>query len=146
MSDHPTDFVGSVEDAITASVQQRIPDAVVAVSGITSGATALAGGGLLLHALFVRRFFRLFFFGGFVFTRSLVVFGFCLPIGRFRGRRFSEEFGPHHGTSGACTHDEYSSDDDADEDGNGGDDAADCLRYLVATKSRMVTQRKLRGP
>jgi hypothetical protein len=34
---------------------------------------------------------------------------------------------------------------DADEDGNGGDDAADCMRYLVATKSRAVTQRKLRG-
>ncbi len=34
---------------------------------------------------------------------------------------------------------------DADEDGVGGDDAADCLRYLVATKSRVVTQRKLRG-
>src|ERR1043166_8116398 len=34
---------------------------------------------------------------------------------------------------------------DADEDGVGGDDAADCMRYLVATKSRIVTQRKLRG-
>ena len=34
---------------------------------------------------------------------------------------------------------------DADEDGIGGDDAADALRYLVATKSRAVTQRKLRG-
>ena len=34
---------------------------------------------------------------------------------------------------------------DADEEGVGGDDAADCLRYLVATKSRTVTQRKLRG-
>jgi phage terminase large subunit len=34
---------------------------------------------------------------------------------------------------------------DADEDGVGGDDAADALRYLVATKSRAVTQRKLRG-
>lgn len=34
---------------------------------------------------------------------------------------------------------------DADEDGVGGDDAADCLRYLVATKSRTVTQRKLHG-
>lgn len=34
---------------------------------------------------------------------------------------------------------------DADDDGIGGDDAADCLRYLVATKSRAVTQRKLRG-
>jgi hypothetical protein len=27
----------------------------------------------------------------------------------------------------------------------GGDDAADCLRYLVPTKARAVTQRKLRG-
>ena len=34
---------------------------------------------------------------------------------------------------------------DADEDGVGGDDAADALRYLVATKSREITVRKLRG-
>jgi len=34
---------------------------------------------------------------------------------------------------------------DADEDGVGGDDAADCLRYLVATRERKVTQRKLTG-
>ena len=34
---------------------------------------------------------------------------------------------------------------DCDEDGIGGDDCADALRYLVATKSRTVTQRKLRG-
>jgi hypothetical protein len=34
---------------------------------------------------------------------------------------------------------------DADDDGVGGDDAADCLRYLVATKSREVRVRKLRG-
>jgi hypothetical protein len=34
---------------------------------------------------------------------------------------------------------------DADEDGVGGDDAADALRYLVATRARVVTQRKLRG-
>jgi hypothetical protein len=34
---------------------------------------------------------------------------------------------------------------DADEDGGGGDDAADCLRYLVATKARTISQRKLRG-
>ena len=34
---------------------------------------------------------------------------------------------------------------DADEDGVGGDDAADALRYLVATKSRAVSVRKLRG-
>jgi hypothetical protein len=34
---------------------------------------------------------------------------------------------------------------DADEDGVGGDDAADALRYLVATKSRTISQRKLRG-
>ena len=34
---------------------------------------------------------------------------------------------------------------EADEDGSEGDDAADCLRYLVATKARRVEQRKLRG-
>jgi hypothetical protein len=34
---------------------------------------------------------------------------------------------------------------DADEDGVGGDDAADCLRYLVATKARTITARMLRG-
>ena len=34
---------------------------------------------------------------------------------------------------------------DADEDGIGGDDAADTLRYLVATKPREVRVRKLRG-
>jgi len=34
---------------------------------------------------------------------------------------------------------------DADEDGVGGDDAGDCLRYLVATKAREVRQRKLAG-
>ena len=34
---------------------------------------------------------------------------------------------------------------DADDDGVGGDDAADALRYLVATKARTITQRKLRG-
>jgi hypothetical protein len=34
---------------------------------------------------------------------------------------------------------------DADEEGVGGDDCTDALRYLVATKSRTVTQRKLRG-
>ena len=34
---------------------------------------------------------------------------------------------------------------DADEEGVGGDDCADCLRYLVATKARTVTVRKLRG-
>ena len=34
---------------------------------------------------------------------------------------------------------------DADQDGVGGDDAADALRYLVATKARTITQRKLRG-
>ncbi len=33
MSEHPTDFVGSVEDAIITSVKARIPDAVVAVAG-----------------------------------------------------------------------------------------------------------------
>ena len=34
---------------------------------------------------------------------------------------------------------------DADEDGGGGDDTADALRYLVATRARSVIQRKLAG-
>jgi hypothetical protein len=34
---------------------------------------------------------------------------------------------------------------DTDEEGIGGDDCADCLRYAVATKARTITQRKLRG-
>lgn len=33
MSDHPTDFVGSVDQAITSSIQAKLPDAVVEVSG-----------------------------------------------------------------------------------------------------------------
>ena len=33
MSDHPTDFVGSIEDAITTGVKAKIPDAVISVSG-----------------------------------------------------------------------------------------------------------------
>jgi hypothetical protein len=34
---------------------------------------------------------------------------------------------------------------DVDEDGVGGDDAADALGDLVATKGRAISQRKLRG-
>ena len=34
---------------------------------------------------------------------------------------------------------------DADEEGVGGDDTADALRYLVATKGRSISERKLRG-
>ena len=34
---------------------------------------------------------------------------------------------------------------DADDEGVGGDDCADCLRYLVATKTPTITVRKLRG-
>ncbi len=34
---------------------------------------------------------------------------------------------------------------DADEDGKGGDDAADALRYLVDTKGRTISVRKLKG-
>jgi len=50
---------------------------------------------------------------------------------------------------GASGHDPNRPEDvlkvDADEEGVGGDDAADALRYLVATKARAVPQRKLRG-
>ena len=49
----------------------------------------------------------------------------------------------------AMQHDPHRPEDvlkvDCDEDGVGGDDAADCLRYLVATRARTVTQRNLRG-
>ena len=34
---------------------------------------------------------------------------------------------------------------DADEEGVGGDDCADCLRYAVSTKAREVRVRKLTG-
>jgi hypothetical protein len=34
---------------------------------------------------------------------------------------------------------------DVDDDGAGGDDAADCLRYLVATKPRVLREIRLRG-
>jgi hypothetical protein len=34
---------------------------------------------------------------------------------------------------------------DADEDGVGEDDAADCLRYLVGTKAREIVVREVRG-
>jgi acid stress-induced BolA-like protein IbaG/YrbA len=33
MSEHPTDFVGSVEDAIRTAVLGKLPDAVIQVSG-----------------------------------------------------------------------------------------------------------------
>ena len=33
MSDHPTDFVGSIPDAITAGIKDKIPDAKVEVGG-----------------------------------------------------------------------------------------------------------------
>jgi acid stress-induced BolA-like protein IbaG/YrbA len=33
VSDHPTNFVGSIPDAITTGIKARIPDAVVEVSG-----------------------------------------------------------------------------------------------------------------
>jgi hypothetical protein len=52
-------------------------------------------------------------------------------------------------TSPAMQHDPNWPEDvlkvDADQDGVGGDDAADCLRYLVATKARSISQRKLSG-
>src|SRR6478609_213449 len=38
-----------------------------------------------------------------------------VPTKAADGEAEPEEFGPHHGTGGACTHDEYSSDDDANE-------------------------------
>jgi acid stress-induced BolA-like protein IbaG/YrbA len=53
VTDHPTDFVGSVPDAITAGIKERLPDATVEVSGggghysIVVVSTAFAGKSLL---------------------------------------------------------------------------------------------------
>lgn len=53
MSDHPTDFVGSVPDAITLAIRERIPDAAVEVAGggghytISVVSPVFAGKGLL---------------------------------------------------------------------------------------------------
>jgi len=33
MSEHPTDFKGSIEDAITTAIKERMPDAAIEVSG-----------------------------------------------------------------------------------------------------------------
>jgi len=53
MSDHATDFVGSVEEAITSSIKEKLPDAAVEVSGggghwrIGVVSTAFAGKSML---------------------------------------------------------------------------------------------------
>jgi acid stress-induced BolA-like protein IbaG/YrbA len=53
VSDHPTDFVGSIPDAIRSAVVERMPDATVEVSGggghynIVVVSTAFAGKSML---------------------------------------------------------------------------------------------------
>jgi acid stress-induced BolA-like protein IbaG/YrbA len=53
MTDHPTDFVGSVPDAISAAIRERLPDAKVDVAGggghytIAVVSTAFAGKSML---------------------------------------------------------------------------------------------------
>lgn len=53
VSEHPTDFTGSVPDAITSSIQDKMPDARVEVSGggghwsIVVVSTAFAGKSIL---------------------------------------------------------------------------------------------------
>ena len=53
MSDHPTDFAGSIPEAITSAIKGRIPDAVVTVNGggghwtIEVISTIFAGKGML---------------------------------------------------------------------------------------------------
>ncbi len=53
MSEHPTDFKGSIEDAISSSIKDKMPDAVVEVSGggghwkIGVVSTAFAGKSML---------------------------------------------------------------------------------------------------
>ena len=53
MSDHPTDFVGSIPDAITSAIKGKLPDASVEVGGggghynIVVISTAFAGKSML---------------------------------------------------------------------------------------------------
>ena len=53
VSDHPTDFVGSIEDAISSSIKGKLPDASIEVSGggghyrITVVSAAFAGKNML---------------------------------------------------------------------------------------------------
>jgi acid stress-induced BolA-like protein IbaG/YrbA len=53
VSDHPTDFAGSVPDAISSSIKEKLPDASVEVSGggghwsIVVVSTAFAGKSML---------------------------------------------------------------------------------------------------
>jgi acid stress-induced BolA-like protein IbaG/YrbA len=53
VTDHPTDFKGSVPDAVTSSIQEKLPDAKVEVTGggghwsIVVVSTAFAGKSLL---------------------------------------------------------------------------------------------------
>jgi acid stress-induced BolA-like protein IbaG/YrbA len=53
VSEHPTDFVGSVPEAISSSIKGKLPDATVEVSGggghwnITVVSTAFAGKSML---------------------------------------------------------------------------------------------------
>lgn len=53
MSDHPTDFVGNIEEAIRTSIKDKLPDATVEVSGggghyrIGVVSTAFAGKNML---------------------------------------------------------------------------------------------------
>jgi len=59
VSDHPTDFQGSIDDAIKTAIRDRAPDAVVEVSGggghykISVVSTAFAGKSLLEQQRFV---------------------------------------------------------------------------------------------
>lgn len=53
MSEHPTDFAGSIPDAISSSIKDKMPDATVEVSGggghwnIVVVSTAFAGKSML---------------------------------------------------------------------------------------------------
>jgi hypothetical protein len=74
----------------------------------------------------------------------------CKIIAKTEIERFLRETSRRHTkTLPALQHDPNRPEDvmkvDADEEGNGGDDAADCLRYLVATRPRTIEVRKLRG-
>ena len=79
-----------------------------------------------------------------------VLQGFGDPEGGVRPRLFvHKRCGRLIETLPALQHDPNRPEDvlkvDADEDGVGGDDCADALRYMVATKPRTIEVIKLRG-
>jgi hypothetical protein len=78
------------------------------------------------------------------FCSEFIICSFLIVLVRSPNRA---ELSVVHNTQKLCLAQHRSSKTkvDADEDGVGGDDAADCLRYLVGTKARELVVRRLTG-